>query len=292
MKIAIHGKQLKANEWQWIQLLLHKIAGHHVEIAIEENFFKACLTNGITFPEVTVFNEFEKLPRQDLFLSIGGDGTLLDTIPFVEDSNSPILCLNAGRLGFLSTAQLYDIEYILNETVANHTYLEERSLLEISVKGTSQQIYPYALNELSIMKTDTSSMIVVHTKVDGIYVNSYWADGLILATPTGSTGYSMSCGGPIMLPQSETFVITPVSPHSLTARPLIVPSSAVFQFQPESRNNNFLISADSRSYRMEESTEIEVKKASFTIKLLRLNEDNFIKTLKNKLNWGWDYRNS
>jgi NAD+ kinase len=292
MKIAIHGKLLKANEWQWIQLLLHKIAGNEVDISIEENFFKVCLANGITFPEVSVFNEFEKLPRQDLFLSIGGDGTLLDTIPFVADNNSPILCLNAGRLGFLSTAQLYDIEYILNETVANHTYLEERSLLEITVKGTSQKIYPYALNELSIMKTDTSNMIVVHTKVDGNYINSYWADGLILATPTGSTGYSMSCGGPIMLPQSETFVITPVSPHSLTARPLIVPNSAIFQFQPESRNNNFLISADSRSYRMEESTEIEVKKASFTIKLLRLNEDNFIKTLKNKLNWGWDYRNS
>jgi NAD+ kinase len=292
MKIAIHGKLLKANEWQWIQLLLHKIAGNEVDISIEENFFKVCLANGITFPEVLVFNEFEKLPRQDLFLSIGGDGTLLDTIPFVADNNSPILCLNAGRLGFLSTAQLYDIEYILNETVANHTYLEERSLLEITVKGTSQKIYPYALNELSIMKTDTSNMIVVHTNVDGNYINSYWADGLILATPTGSTGYSMSCGGPIMLPQSETFVITPVSPHSLTARPLIVPNSAIFQFQPESRNNNFLISADSRSYRMEESTEIEVKKASFTIKLLRLNEDNFIKTLKNKLNWGWDYRNS
>jgi NAD+ kinase len=292
MKIAIHGKTLKPSEWQWVQLLLQKITGIGVEIAVEEHFFKFCISNGVTFPEVTIFSELEKLPYQDLFLSIGGDGTLLDTIPFVEDSNSPILCLNAGRLGFLSTAQLYDIEFILNQTAAKATYLEERSLLEINVKGTQQKVYPFALNELSLMKTDTSSMIVVHTLVDGNYINSYWADGLILATPTGSTGYSMSCGGPIMLPQTNSFVITPVSPHSLTARPLIVSDSSVFEFQPESRNNNFLISADSRSYRMDEKVQILVRKANFSIKLLRLNEDNFIKTLKNKLNWGWDYRNS
>jgi len=298
MKVAIHGKTLKAAEWQWVQLLVKKLQAIGAEIAVEAGFLECCITNGVSFPHVNVFKEGQKLPYQELLLSIGGDGTLLDTIPFVEGNNSPILCLNAGRLGFLSTAQLYDIEYILNQAFSGKTYLEERTLLEATIIPNDEKqslqvpIYPFALNEVSIMKTDSSSMIVVHAMVDGKFINSYWSDGIILATPTGSTGYSMSCGGPIMLPNTETFVLTPVSAHSLTARPLILSNNSVLEFHPESRNNNFLISMDSRSYRMEENIKIQVKKADFTIKLLRLYEDSFMKTLKNKLNWGWDYRNS
>jgi len=227
----------------------------------------------------------------DLMFSVGGDGTMLDATTFVKDSNLPMLGINTGRLGFLSSISLDQTDDALDQVLSGSYMIDRRTVIKVE---TEQDIFGsenFALNEMTVHKKDSQSMIVLHAYVDGKFLNTYWADGLIIATPTGSTAYSLSCGGPIILPSSSNFVITPVAPHNLNVRPVLISDQSVITLRVEGRNEKFLISLDSRSATIGEECVITVMKNNFCINLIRLKNHSFLKTLRNKLHWGYDRRN-
>jgi NAD+ kinase len=291
MKIAILGKPFKEEILPYMQALFDDLATRHTEIIIVE-YFKTYLENRLTLPEnVGSFSRGDDLKGVNYVFSIGGDGTLLDTVTYIGARQIPILGINTGRLGFLATIAYDKIPMALDALYKGHFVIDERSLIRAD---SDQELFDgvnYGLNEFSILKTDTSSMIVVHTYIDGEYLNSYWADGLVVATPTGSTGYSLSCGGPVVLPQTNNFVISPVCPHNLNVRPLIVSDKSVISFEVEGRSNNFLVSLDSRSKIVDAGVQIAVRRENFNARLVKINQVNFLSTLRNKLNWGLDKRN-
>jgi len=291
MKIAILGKPFKDEIIPFMQGLFDDLVARHAEIIIVE-YFKTYLENRLTLPEnVNAFSRGDDLKGVNFVFSLGGDGTLLDTVTYVGCREIPILGINTGRLGFLATVAFDKIPLAIDALYKGHFVIDERSLIRAD---SDQEIFDginFGLNEFSIQKTDTSSMIVVHTYIDGEYLNSYWADGLIVATPTGSTGYSLSCGGPVLLPQTNNFVISPVCPHNLNVRPLIVPDKSVISFEVEGRSNNFLVALDSRSKIVESGVQLAVRRENFNARLVKINQVNFLSTLRNKLNWGLDKRN-
>jgi NAD+ kinase len=229
------------------------------------------------------------LPKLDLLLSLGGDGTFLDSVAMTGRSGIPVLGINLGRLGFLSNIRLEGSERAM-EALANGRFtIEERALLEMSgCEGFSQ--HPYALNEMSLHKRDSSSMIAVHAYLGDRFLNTYWADGLIVATPTGSTAYSLSCGGPLLAPDCDAMVITPISPHNLNVRPFVVPGNSVVRLIVEARGDKYLVNLDSRSTAMDRATEIILRRADHRAKLVHLEGQEFMNTLRDKLNWGLDVR--
>jgi len=242
--------------------------------------------------DVTVFDRESFSPSEfDIMLSIGGDGTMLDATTFVRDSNLPILGLNTGRLGFLSSINLSQIEEAMRDIFKGSYMIDKRNLLKVESEKEIFGDENFALNELTIHKKDTQSMIVIHVYVDGKYVNTYWADGIIIATPTGSTAYSLSCGGPIILPSSSNFIITPVAPHNLNVRPVLISDQSVITLKTEGRSDHFMMSMDSRSTTIDQDCVITVTKNDFQINLVRLRNHSFLKTLRNKLHWGYDKRN-
>jgi NAD+ kinase len=291
MKVAILGKPFTEALLPYIQNLFDELAARHTEIIIVE-YFKIYLQNHIKLPvSVETFRRGDPLLGVDFVLSIGGDGTLLDTITYVGAKQIPVVGINTGRLGFLSNVPFDQTAHAIDALYQGQYTIDERSLIRAE---TDLEIFDginFGLNEFSILKTDTSTMIVVHTYIDGEYLNSYWADGLIVATPTGSTGYSLSCGGPVVLPQTNNFVISPVCPHNLNVRPLIVSDKSVLTFEIEGRSNNFLVSLDSRSIPVDASVKIAVKRESFNARLVKISGVNFLNTLRTKLNWGFDKRN-
>lgn len=294
MKIGIYGQVYHENAGIYIQLLLDALQKKGIKIFIEENFLEIINRNqDITknFSELSTFTELD--PSFDFFFSIGGDGTILKAVTFVRDMGIPIVGINTGRLGFLATIQREEITKSLT-TILNGEYtISERTLLTVETVPESQEIQTlnFALNEVAVNRKNTTSMIKVETLVDDKYLTSYWSDGLIVATPTGSTGYSLSCGGPVIEPSTSGFVLTPIAPHNLNARPLVVPDSSVISIRVSGRENSFLLSMDSRIETLESNTCVNIKKAPFTIKLLQLNDDSFIKTIRKKLLWGEDKRN-
>ena len=245
------------------------------------------LSNQITTYSKEAFNasEFE------IMLSIGGDGTMLDTTTFIKNSKLPILGLNTGRLGFLSSINLEHMEEAIDQILKGAYMIDTRSVLKAVTEENHFGNENFALNELTIHKKDTQSMIAVQVYVDGKYLNTYWSDGLIIATPTGSTAYSLSCGGPIILPSSANFIITPVATHNLTVRPVLISDQSVITLKMDGRNSNFLMSMDSRSTTINEDCVITVMKNDFEITLVRLKSHSFLKTLRHKLHWGYDRRN-
>jgi NAD+ kinase len=245
------------------------------------------LSNQITTYSKEDFNasEFE------IMLSIGGDGTMLDTTTFIKNSKLPILGLNTGRLGFLSSINLEHMEEAIDQILKGAYMIDTRSVLKAVTEENHFGNENFALNELTIHKKDTQSMIAVQVYVDGKYLNTYWSDGLIIATPTGSTAYSLSCGGPIILPSSANFIITPVATHNLTVRPVLISDQSVITLKMDGRNSNFLMSMDSRSTTINEDCVITVMKNDFEINLVRLKSHSFLKTLRHKLHWGYDRRN-
>lgn len=291
MKIAILGKPFTDEIIPFMQGLFDDLVARHAEITIVE-YFKTYLENRLNLPEnVGTFSRGADLKGVNYVFSIGGDGTLLDSVTYVGSAGVPILGINTGRLGFLATVAFDKIPVAIDALYKGHFVIDERSLIRAD---SDQEIFDgvnFGLNEFSIQKTDTSSMIVVHTYIDGEYLNSYWADGLIVATPTGSTGYSLSCGGPVLLPQTNNFVISPVCPHNLNVRPLIVPDKSVISFEVEGRSNNFLVALDSRSRIVETGVQLAVRRENFNARLVKINQVNFLSTLRNKLNWGLDKRN-
>jgi NAD+ kinase len=237
-----------------------------------------------------VFDNFSKGDHEiDFLCSVGGDGTILETVSIVRDSGIPILAINTGRLGFLAGIGSSEIEEAIMAIEAGQYFLEARSILNLE---TSSDVFDfnYALNDFVIHKKETSSMIVVHTYLNGEFLNSYWSDGLIVSTPTGSTGYSLSCGGPIISPKSDSFVITPIAPHNLNVRPIVISDDVVISFEIEGRASSYLASLDSRSQSITNDVHMAVRKADFYLNIIRMNDENFLSTLRNKLNWGYDKR--
>lgn len=291
MKIAILGKPFDENQTAFMQEMVDDLIRRQAEISILDTFHEY-LSRHIQLPEgLATFHRGDSLAGTRFVLSIGGDGTLLDTVTYVGPLQIPILGINTGRLGFLATISPDKIAQAIDALFKGHFVLEDRSLIRVDTDPDTFGDINFGLNEFSILKRDTSSMIVVHTYIDGEYLNSYWADGLIVATPTGSTGYSLSCGGPVMLPQTNNFIIAPVCPHNLNVRPLIVSDRSVISFEIEGRSNNFLLSLDSRSKTVEAGIQIAVRRENFSARLVKLNHVNFLSTLRSKLNWGLDRRN-
>ncbi len=292
MRIAIYSRGLEKNQHNEIKALLDVLAIHKIEPVIFQDFFNQFYSAISITAKYSTFNAAEDLDQDiDFIISLGGDGTLLDTVTLVRDTGIPVLGINYGRLGFLASIGKEEMQSSI-EALLNRTYvLDPRTLLHLDANMPLFGEVPYALNEITIHKKDTSPMIKIHTYLNGEFLNTYWADGLIVSTPTGSTGYSLSCNGPVVFPESGSFVITAVSPHNLNIRPIVVPDDTVISFEVEGRTDGFLCTLDSRRELVTKEVQLAVKKEAFSINLIRLNENNFLQTLRNKLSWGLDKRN-
>jgi NAD+ kinase len=291
MRVAIHGLSLKAEFLPILGSLFEKLQSLGISICLTPILDQQLRQLSPSSPPFQILQRPEDFDGLDFFLSIGGDGTLLDSVCVVGKKEIPILGLNTGRLGFLANVATDKIGEAIEELAKGNYQIESRILLSLTSSKKLFQGVNFALNEFTIHKKDTSSMITVHTFIDGKYLNSYWADGLIVATPTGSTGYSLSCGGPLITPGAKNFVITPVSPHNLNVRPIIVSDEAEISFEIEGRTDKFMISLDSRSTSISSEVKLSVKKEAFSAKLVKLPSYHFFDTLRQKLNWGLDLRN-
>ncbi len=290
MKVAIYSQYYSEKTIDAFQLLLKVLLKEEVEIHIEHEFLNH-IKDSINNTSITSFTDLDK--SFELLISIGGDGTILRAITYVKDLDIPIVGINTGRLGFLATIQTDDIEEAFKNILAGDYKISERSLLSIetSPENTDIKETNFALNEIAVSRKNTTSMITVDTKLNGEYLTSYWSDGLIVSTPTGSTGYSLSCGGPVITPDTNSFVLTPIAPHNLSARPLVIPDSTEIELMVEGREDQHLVSLDSRIATLNNNTIIKIKKAPFTVKMLELIEESFLDTLRKKLLWGEDKRN-
>lgn len=293
MIVAVYSRDLsKGLSKETFLKVVTYLEGLSAEIIVHESVVESLISTKISFEHFKVFSHFtkdsEKIP--DLLISIGGDGTILDTLMIVRDTGIPVLGINTGRLGFLAAISPENVEKAIDAYMKGAFVIDERTVLELK---TSKEFFTfnYALNDFVINKRDSSSMIKVHTYLNGEYFNSYWADGLICSTPTGSTGYNLSCGGAILHPKSESFAITPIAPHNLNVRPFVIPDDHILAFEVEGRSTAFLASLDARSVSITQDTQIAVKKADFRFNLARLKGENFMTTLRNKMMWGLDARN-
>ncbi len=292
MIIAIYGRPFKKNLTPYIETVLKTLKDINAEYIVYEaysQFLKQELH--IQDSHQTFRTHQEIRGKIDFLLSIGGDGTMLETISLVRDSGIPVIGINTGRLGYLAGIRKEDIQNALQELALGHYSIDARSLLHLETNNFIFGDVNYGLNELTIHKKDSSSMITINAYLNGEFLNSYWADGLIVSTATGSTGYSLSCGGPIILPHSESFVITPIAPHNLNVRPVIVSDKNIISLEVEGRSRHFLATLDSRSVTIDSSIQLAVRKANFELHLIRLNGENYLNTLRNKLMWGIDMRN-
>lgn len=292
MKIAIYGREFSEKYDSAIQNLFNILGKKRVQLVIFKKFSEFLKNRIKDLPETLTFSSHKEINGQtDLMLSIGGDGTLLDTLMFIRDSNVPIIGFNTGRLGFLSTVSLNETEKAVDALLNKEYTLDKRNLLSLETPNNLFGKGNFALNELTVHKKDSASMMTIHAYLNGEYLNSYWADGLIVSTPTGSTAYSLSCGGPIIIPESENFIITPIAPHNLNVRPIVLPSDNTITLKFEGRSKKYLVALDSRTETIDSAEELTIKKEKFKINLIRFNNQNFLTTLRNKLMWGLDLRN-
>lgn len=292
MKVAIYGRNFDKTFIEYIKKFFEILHYNNVEIVIYSAFYEF-LKKEINLKQnsFSVFTKHHEIRNDvDILISIGGDGTILDATNVVRDSNIPIVGINSGRLGFLASVAKEEIESALEAIFLKKYEIEKRSLLKLETSSNLFKEFPYSLNEITVQKVD-SAMITVHTYIDGEFLNTYWADGLIVSTPTGSTAYSLSVGGPIIVPNSGNFVIAPISPHNLTVRPIVLPDNSTLQLRMEGRSLNYIASLDHRSMMIKNTEEITIKKADFKINLIKLESSSFYKTLRNKLMWGVDRRN-
>jgi len=293
MKIAIYGQFYHKNSEASTEALLDFLLKRECDVHVEDNFFNMIKQeDGIA--KDYEFKTFKTLDSSyDALISIGGDGTILRAVTYIKDLAIPIIGINTGRLGFLATIQKDEIESALTEILEGNYKISERSLLSIETSTKNEDIEElnFALNEIAVSRRNTTSMITVETKLDDEYLTSYWADGLIVSTPTGSTGYSLSCGGPVITPSANNFVLTPIAPHNLNARPLVIPDSTEIKLKVSGREESYLVSLDSRIATLKNNTTITIKKAPFSIKMIELEKESFLDTLRKKLLWGEDRRN-
>ena len=293
MKIAIYGQSPDKISKNIFLELLNISKNEGIILFIEEKYNTILLKKSKISHNHKLFSSHNDLDSSiDLMITIGGDGTLLRSITFVRDLGIPIIGINTGRLGFLATLNQEILNVELKKILKAEFDVEERSLLEVSI-GNNQNFsdFNFALNEVSVGRKNTTSMIEIKTILDGEYLNTYWADGLIVSTPTGSTGYSLSCGGPIMTPSSQTFSITPIAPHNLNARPLVISDEIKIELSVEGREKSHLLSLDSQIISLKNNVKIFIKKANYKVILASISNNSFYKTLRNKLLWGEDRRN-
>lgn len=294
MKFAIYAQTYKPSYKQIVEKLVRSIRDNHGEILFEKPFYELLKQNNVLDYDYNTFEDYNDLDETtNFFVSIGGDGTMLRAANYVKHKNIPLIGVNAGRLGFLANVQENAIEFLIPLMFSNQYTLSRRTLLKID--KPSQEITKFklnfALNEITLARKNTTSMITVDTYVDDEFLATYWADGLIISTPTGSTGYNLSCGGPILTPSSNCLVITPIAPHNLTTRPLIISDRSKLRMKVQSRENEFLLSMDSDSATLSTAEEIEISLAPHTVNLVEFPSVTFLKTLRNKLLWGEDKRN-
>lgn len=294
MKLAVFGRFNNKYTLTSVDTLLNYVSKKDVDVLIESEFSELIKSVSTKRNFYDTFETFKHLDESfDLLVSIGGDGTILRAITFVMDLDIPVVGINTGRLGFLATIQVEDIEKAVQNILDGKYKISERSLLTIETSPENKDILElnFALNEIAVSRKNTTSMITVETFLDGQYLTSYWSDGLIVSTPTGSTGYSLSCGGPVITPGANNFVLTPIAPHNLSARPLIIPDSTEIQLRVSGREEQHLVSLDSRIATLNNDTIIKIKKANFKIKMIDLLDESFLKTLRKKMLWGEDKRN-
>lgn len=292
MKAAIYSRVMEEAQRDNVQVFFNELAAQKIEPVIFLPFFQE-IKNKIVLPSASnTFTESTDLTDEiEFIISLGGDGTLLDTVTLVRNKPIAIMGINFGRLGFLASIGHEEVKTAV-KAIAQRTYVvDKRTMIHVDASTPLFGDVPYALNEFSIHKRDVASMIKIHTYLNGEFLNTYWADGLIVATPTGSTGYSLSCNGPVVFPDSGSFVITPVAPHNLNVRPIIVPDTNIISFEIESRADQIICALDSRREIVSKNIQLAVKKEEFDISLVRLSENNFLQTLRNKLTWGLDKRN-
>lgn len=291
MRIAVHGKEFNRQSAPFIIRIFEILQAADVELFVSSKFCQ-CLKSPAFKPfRYTTYEPGQPLSTINLFISIGGDGTLLESVTHIGPLEIPVLGINTGRLGFLATISKDETEHALRMVLEGTYMLDKRAVLRLETSTGIFGPLNFALNDFTVVKKDTSSMITIHTFIDGEFLNSYWADGIIVSTPTGSTGYSLSCGGPLIFPRSGNFVITPVSPHNLTVRPIIVSDSSEITFEIEGRSKRFLVSLDSRISSVDSTVKLLVKKGDFQVNLIQLEGQHYFKTLRQKLNWGLDIRN-
>jgi NAD+ kinase len=294
MKVAIYGQYYQNSTEPIIKDILIFLIKNNVEMIIESNFLKILFEKNLIEKEYPTFESYTELNSSfDMLISIGGDGTILRAATLVRDSGVPILGINAGRLGFLATVQKDNIAEFMQFIIDKKYSVSERTLLSLSCSPDNEAIKDinFAMNEISVSRKDTTSMITIETYLNNEYLNSYWADGLIIATPTGSTGYSLSCGGPILTPHVRSFVITPIAPHNLNARPLVVTDETEIRLKVSGRDDHYLVSLDSRIISVKNETILFIKKSPFKINMVEIPNETFLKTLRTKLFWGEDRRN-
>ncbi|GAB3313687.1 NAD kinase [Larkinella ripae] len=294
MKIAIHGRNVVELATPFIQSMFDELARRQIEVQLSEIYRLFLDSAGINHHTTSTYSSYQTIFDADFAFSLGGDGTLLEVLTHVGPRNIPIVGINIGRLGFLTTISPENPESLpkLLQALDRGEYrLDERTLVNLQSDEDLFDGVPFGLNDVTITKTETSSMITVHTYLNGDFLNSYWADGLIISTATGSTGYSLSCGGPLLLPHNSNFIVTPISPHNLNVRPMVVPDSSQLSFEVESRSNTFLVSVDSRFRTVNTGTRLSVRKEEFVARLVKMSDDTFLNTLRSKLSWGWDIRN-
>lgn len=293
-KVAVFGQTYTVNANKEIKILLASLEKYGIEIYLEEVFCKALIELQHLEKEYSTFSNFKDLNDSfDIFFSLGGDGTTLRAITYVRDLNIPILGINTGRLGFLANVKKEEISEAIDILVEGKYTIQQRTLLSIESDPPIKEFQElsFALNEITIARKNTTSMIGVETFLDGEYLTNYWSDGLIIATPTGSTGYSLSCNGPVVSPNSENFVITPIAPHNLSARPMVIPDHTTIDLNVNSRELDYHISLDSRITSVPRKTKIRITKSPFTIKSIIPSNQSFLTTLRTKLLWGEDTRN-
>lgn len=293
MKVAIYGQTYQDDAIEYLLELLDELHKEAAEIWIEEEFHSLYISKGntISYSTFTISSGLDS--TFDMFVSFGGDGTILRATTFVKDLGIPIVGVNTGRLGFLSTFKKEDVRKVVQEFVLGAFTIIERSLVQLNTDSLDEEFgdLNFALNEITVSRKDTTSMITVETFLNNEYLTSYWADGLIVSTPTGSTGYSLSCGGPVIVPTAKSLVLTPIAPHNLNARPLVISDDTLIRLKVSGREDNHLVSLDSRIASLENGQEIAIRKAPFTIKMIEYTSESFLKTLRNKLLWGEDKRN-
>ncbi len=293
MKVALYGHSVQASDIPIVETLVDVLEKEQASLCFEENFLNQLNVLGWN-KQGSTFNQEKGLDTHfTLFISFGGDGTMLRAITFIKDLGIPIVGINTGRLGFLATFNKEEVAKVVTQFKKGAYSIEERAVIELRTKEGVPDFMPlnFALNEISVSRKDTTSMITIETHLDGEFLTSYWADGLIIATPTGSTGYSLSCGGPVIAPMTKSLGVTPIAPHNLNARPLVISDDTQIKLKVTGRENQHLVSLDSRLAIIDNETELFISKAPFKIKMVKYHSESFLKTLRNKLLWGEDRRN-
>jgi len=292
LKVAIYSRVLESTQQKYVQQFFDELEKEKIQPVIFKDYHEK-IAPYISLPANThTFSHHSELKSDiDFLISLGGDGTLLDTVTLVRDKILPVVGINFGRLGFLASIGRDELVAAVKALARRSFILDKRTLVHVDSNLPLFGEVPYALNEFAIHKQDIAPMIKIHTYLNGELLNTYWADGLILATPTGSTGYSLSCGGPVVFPDACSFVLTPIAPHNLNVRPIVIPDSTVISFEVESRSDQIICALDSRREIVDKNVQLAIRKETFMLNLVRLNENNFLQTLRNKLSWGLDKRN-